>query len=348
MAELAATILGIAGVASVLQNLLQCYKDFTRARNFPKDLTTLMLQATLLDNSTRSWAEAVGLMDRSGAPSNKFLIERPTEKNAKLAAQTLIHIQKLMDDANETLNDYHFSDEPLAFEKVGSTLAKEEENESRHRKLFQKLSRRATRTSTYESSNMVRRRVSWSMIDKEGLEKTLAEVTMLLDRLNTDFKPKDPETQMTVYQSSLENLGVEKEEMQIIASIAVDKVSRAVTAFSMKGYATRATGSTFERIVLNNQAALHQGHFVAPDYAISGEEHLLLSNNLFGVIEARDQTLICIGNQYGGKSPVEMMHERMVAAMGTSSAMNAAWSQFKSSHEAGLKIGMLEIESQKS
>jgi hypothetical protein len=347
MAELAATALGIAGVASVLQNLLQCYKDFIRARDFPTSLTTLMLQATLIDNSTRSWAEAVGLMDHSGSPLDKFLIERPTEKNAKLAAQTLAHIQKLMKDANETLNEYHFAEEPLSLENTRSSLAKEEQSESRRRKLFQKLSR-TTRIGTRESSNMVRRRVSWSLLDKEGLEKALAEVTTLLDRLNTDFKPKNLETQMMVYQSSLESLGIEREEMEMIADIAVDKTSQAVTAFSMKGYATSATGSTFERIVLNKQASLNLGNFVAPDYVISGKEHLLSSNNLFKVIEGSDQTLICIGNQYGGMSPMEIMHGRMMAAMGASSAMNAAWPSFKSSHEVELKDELLGIETRKS
>ncbi|OBT75748.1 hypothetical protein VF21_05952 [Pseudogymnoascus sp. 05NY08] len=347
MAELAATALGIAGVASVLQNLLQCYKDFIRARDFPTSLTTLMLQATLIDNSTRSWAEAVGLIDRSGAPLDKFLIERPTEKNAKLAARTLAHIQELMKDANETLNEYHFAEEPLSLENTGSSFAKEEESESRRRKLFQKLSRK-TRTSTRESSNMVRSRVSWSLLDKEGLEKTLAEVTTLLDRLNTDFKPKNVETQMTVYQSSLESLGIEKEEMEMIAAMAVDKVSQAVTAFFMKGYATSTTGSTFERIVLNKQATLHLGDFVAPGYVISGKENLLSSSNLFKVIEGSDQTWISIGNQYGGMSPIEMMHGRMMAARGASSAMNTAWPPFESSHEAELKVELLGIESRTS
>lgn len=345
MAELAATALGIAGVASVLQNLLQCYKDFTRARDFPRSLITLMLQATLLDNSTRSWAEAVGLMDHSGAPLNKFLIERPTEKNAKLAARTLTHIEELMTDANETLNEYHFAEEPLALENVGSSLLKEEESDGKRRKVFHMLSRAKPRSFTRESSNMVRRRVSWSLLDKEGLEKTLSEVTMLLDRLNTDFKPKSPETQMMVYQSSLQSLGIGKEEMQLIASVAGDKVSQSVAALAVNGHATGTTGSTFERIVLAKQAAMHLGNFVAPDYALSGQEFLPSSNNLFKVIEGNDQTLICIGNQYGGRSPMEMMHERLMAAMGAPITMNTAWPPLKSSHEAGLKIGMLEIES---
>ncbi|OBT89229.1 hypothetical protein VE02_04293 [Pseudogymnoascus sp. 03VT05] len=206
----------------------------------------LQLQRDMfMPNTWQSWlppplespeAEAVGLIDRSGAPLDKFLIERPTEKNAKLAARTLAHIQELMKDANEALNEYHFAEEPLSIENAGSSFAKEEESGSRRRKLFQKLSRK-TRISTRESSNMVRRRVSWSLLDKEGLEKTLAEVTTLLDRLNTDFKPKNLETQMTVYESSLESLGIEKEEMEMIAAMAVDKVSQAVTAFFMKGYA---------------------------------------------------------------------------------------------------------------
>lgn len=97
----------------------------------------LMLQAALLDNSTRSWAEAVGLISDSGATLYKFLIERPTEKNAKLAARILTHIQELMNDANENLNEYHFSKETLAVEGVGRNSAKENENESMRREILQ-------------------------------------------------------------------------------------------------------------------------------------------------------------------------------------------------------------------
>jgi Prion-inhibition and propagation len=345
MAEVAATAIGIAGVVSVLQNLLQCYKDFTTARDFPRSLTTLVLQAALIDNSTRSWAEAVGLIDHSGAPLSTFLIERPTEKNAKLAARTLTHIQELMNDANEALDGYHSGLEGPAHEDVGSNSAKEEENESRRRKILQKLSRATLCTRTQESSSMIVRRVTWALLDKENLEKKLAEVTTLLDRLNTDFRPKSPEIQMMVYHSSLQSLGIENEEMQLIASVAVDKVSRSVAASAMKEQATGTTGNTFERIVLNRQATLHQGDFVAPDYVISGAENLLASKNIFKIIEGSDQTLISIGNQYGGKSPMEMMHERMTAAMAASLAMNTVKPPSKRSEEAGFNVKVSEIAS---
>ncbi|KFY28613.1 hypothetical protein V493_02841 [Pseudogymnoascus sp. VKM F-4281 (FW-2241)] len=348
MAELAATAIGIAGVASVLQNLLQCYKDFIRARDFPKSLTTLMLQAALIDNSTRSWAEAVGLMDHSGAPLNTFLIERPTKTNAKLAARTLTHIQELMDDANETLNEYDFSEGPLALEDVGSRSARDEESESMRRRILQKLSRAKSRTIAHESSNMIRKRTAWSLVEKESLEKTLAEVTALLDRLNTDFKPKSLEAQLTVYQSSLQRFGIEKEEMQMIASMAVDKISQAVAAFAIEGDTAGITGSTFERIVLNKQATLHRGDYVAPGYAFSGREHLPLSNNLFKAIEGNDQAVISIGNQYGGKSPMEMMHERMMVSMAASSSISTASPPFQRSQEAESKIEVLEIEDRES
>lgn len=347
MAELAATVLGIAGVASVLQNLLQCYKDFVTARDFPESFTTLMLRAALLENSTRSWAEAVGLMDHSGAPLETFLIECPTEKNVRLAARTLTRIEELMKYANKTLNEYHFGGEPLPPEILKSSFSKDEEKDSRRRKIFQKLSR-ATRTSPYESSNMVRRRISWSLLDKEDLETTLADVTMLLDRLNNDFKPKSLETQIKVYLSSLQGLGIEAEEMQLIAGVAVDKVSQSVAALAIEGHGTGTTGSTFERIVLDKQAMLHVGDNVAQGFVLEGGGLLPSSKNLFKAIEGSDQSLICIGNQYGGKSPVEIMYERMMGTMGASAAMNSAWPSSKSSHGTGLEVGVLGIESHES
>ena len=93
---------------------------------------------------------------------------------------------------------------------------------------------------------------------------------------------------------------------------------------------------------------LFRSDFVAPGYVISGGENLRSSRHLFKAIEANDQTLISIGNQYGGKSPMEMQHERMMAAMDLSPAMNTARPPFMRSPEAGLEVELLEIESQKS
>ena len=66
---------------------------------------------------------------------------------------------------------------------------------------------------------------------------------------------------------------------------------------------------------------------MAPDSVISGAENPLASKNTFKIPEGSDQTLISIGDQYGGKnggkSSMEMMHERM-AAMTASLAMNTS------------------------
>ncbi|KAI3335867.1 hypothetical protein F4824DRAFT_500354 [Ustulina deusta] len=43
MAETAATIVGIAGIVGVLQNLLQCYRDFLTARDFGDDFAILQV-----------------------------------------------------------------------------------------------------------------------------------------------------------------------------------------------------------------------------------------------------------------------------------------------------------------
>lgn len=48
MAETAATIVGIAGIVGVLQNLLQCYRDFLTARDFGDDFAILQVRAALL------------------------------------------------------------------------------------------------------------------------------------------------------------------------------------------------------------------------------------------------------------------------------------------------------------
>jgi hypothetical protein len=96
MAE-AATAIGITGVVGVLQSLLECYKVFLTARDFGDDYAILQLRAALLENSITTWAIAVGLIDESGVPCNKFLVARPTEHNAMLVEATLALIRKQLD-----------------------------------------------------------------------------------------------------------------------------------------------------------------------------------------------------------------------------------------------------------
>ena len=76
MAETAATASGIAGLMGVLQDLLQCYKDFLTARDFVDDFTVCQLRAALLENSTATWAIAVGRQYENGEPRNEFLVHQ--------------------------------------------------------------------------------------------------------------------------------------------------------------------------------------------------------------------------------------------------------------------------------
>ena len=66
MAETAATAIGIAGAVSVLQSLLQCYKDFLVARDFGRDYETRIVRLDLLQLSVKNWGD-------SGRPYRRFM-----------------------------------------------------------------------------------------------------------------------------------------------------------------------------------------------------------------------------------------------------------------------------------
>jgi hypothetical protein len=66
MAEIAATVVGIAGVAGVLQSIVRGSKPILIARDFDSDFETREIVFKLLLNSLNTWEVSVGLTDLSG------------------------------------------------------------------------------------------------------------------------------------------------------------------------------------------------------------------------------------------------------------------------------------------
>lgn len=111
MAEAVATAAGIGGLVGVLQSLLECYKDFLTARDFADDFAVCQLRAALLENSTTTWAVAVGLQHESGRPRNEFLVKPPTNKKIVLVQAALELIRNQLQTATQEVDTYTIDQE---------------------------------------------------------------------------------------------------------------------------------------------------------------------------------------------------------------------------------------------
>lgn len=309
MAEVAATAIGIAGVVSVLQSLLQCYKDFLTARDFADDYAILQLRAALLENSTTTWAVSVGLIDESGVALNKFLVALPTEKNAKLVQTTLGLIRKQLDTANDELSAYTSDEENADALTVSTEVANPKDAPSKMKRVANKLHRMAHRQHDAQHPGTLKR-TEWALVSKERLEGTLNKVTTLVDRLNTDFAPVDQKTQLDKYCEDFKGLKLGEDELREVEKTAGDILSKKLLKMLEN---ERLTGNRFKDMRVTKEGMVVIGDHYDENWKGQGVSRQPARNDNFETISVTDEALLSIGDTFGGKSPVQIRLEQMAA-----------------------------------
>ncbi|RYP08518.1 hypothetical protein DL764_001849 [Monosporascus ibericus] len=317
MAETAATAIGITGIVGILQSLLQCYKDFLTARDFGDDYAILQLRAALLENSTTTWAIAVGLIDDSGAPCNKFLVARPTEENTRLVEATLGLIREKLDAANDELATYT-SDESTSpdISTVEKTpcpptgAVSPNDKPSKMKRAANKLHRMVHRQHDEQHPGTLKRTV-WTLVDKARLEDALNKVTILVDRLNTDFAPVNQKQQLDKYCQDIKDLKLSEEELTEIRNTAGDRLSqRALKMLENE----RLTGNRFIGMNVTKEGTVNIGDHYDKDWKGESMTRQQGHNDLYENLSATDTAFISIGDHFGGKSPVQMRLQQLQAA----------------------------------
>ena len=189
MAEVAATAIGIAGTVSVLQSLLQCYKDFHTAREYPDDFEFLQIEALLLHESTRCWAIAIGFINEDGSDLKQFKIAHPTQENITSIERALKNIKKQLDRANEYLNDTLDKPEVTGDDVLaGDGKTSSDPNGKVSKGAKKRLTDLVHRPKDPQHPGLIKR-VHWAAIGKEQLETYLDKATKLRDNLQSTLPP---------------------------------------------------------------------------------------------------------------------------------------------------------------
>ncbi|KAI1462719.1 prion-inhibition and propagation-domain-containing protein [Annulohypoxylon moriforme] len=298
MAEVAATAIGIAGVVSVLQSLLQCYKDFLTARNFEGDYAYLQLRAALLENSTATWAIAVGLIDDSGAPSNKFLVARPTEDRAGYTSDT------------PTSQNISNAEESPSFSLVSP---EQNDKHSRTKRIANGLHRVVHKRHSEKLLGVMKQTV-WALVDKARLEANLNKVTMLVDRLNIDFTPVNQKQQLDKYYQTIKNIDMCEEDLSIIGEIPSDQISRRVLKMLEN---ERLIGNRFIVMNVSKEGTVNIGDHYDKDWRGESTIWQQARNDTYENLSVTDMAFVNIGVNFGGKSPVQIRLEQLTAARQT-------------------------------
>lgn len=298
MAEVTATAIGIASAVSVLQSLLQCYKDFHTAREYPDDFEFLQVQALLLHESTRRWAITIGFINEDGSDLKQFKIAHPTQKNIELIERALKKIKKELGRANEDLNDT--LDIPASAEdaapardkKTGSTS---ERKLSRNAKA--KLIDLVHRPKDPQHPGLIRQ-VHWAAIGKEQLEKYLDQVTKLRDNLENTFPPDNAKSLAIGYTQDIKSLEMTEDDRKALVQYATDLLSQQVLHLVEN---ERQTGNMFKNVDVSDDGSLQFGNEFAKDW--TGKDFLkpIGSESHVDRLNVKGKARVIVGDIFGGK-----------------------------------------------
>ncbi|KAI0401433.1 prion-inhibition and propagation-domain-containing protein [Xylaria palmicola] len=298
MAELAASVVGISGVVGVLQNLLQCYRDFLTARDFGDDYAYLKLRTALLENSTTTWGAAVGLIDEHGAPGNKFLVARPTEENARLVETTLRLIHERLEATNAQLATYT-SNTPVTQAPPAGAVALIDKPSSMTR-AADKLHRIVHRYRDEQHPGTLNRTI-WALVDKTRLDDNLNQATKLMDRLNADFAPVNQKLQLDRYCQEIKDLELDAEEVKAVRENARDQLSQRVLQMLEN---ERLTGNRFQNMQFSGDGSVNVGDYYDKDWS-GGSIAVPQRNDTYDGVSVTDNAFLNVGNTYGGVSPFQ-------------------------------------------
>ena len=298
MAEVAATAIGIAGAVSVLQSLLQCYKDFHTAREYPDDFEFLQIEALLLHESTRRWAIAIGFINEDGSDLRQFKIAHPTQKNIQLIELALKKIKRELDRANEDLDDTFDTpadagDDHLAGDgKTGS-----DPKGKLSKKAKAKLMELVHRPKDPQHPGLIKR-VHWAAIGKERLEKYLDQVTKLRDNLESTFPPDNIGSLATSYTQDIKSLEMTEDDLMAIAQYATDKLSQQVLLLVEN---ERQTGHLFKNVDMSEGSRLQFGDEFAKDWTGKDFVKPISSESHVDRLTLKGKARVLVGDTHGGK-----------------------------------------------
>jgi hypothetical protein len=309
MAETAATAIGIAGAASVLQSVLQCYRDFLVARDFGRDYETRVVKLDLLQLSMKNWGLAIGLINQSGAAQNQFHVSQSTEENIQVVKRSITHIKRLFEDANNALDEYKQESSTAAEANQSQETNQVAVEDKRWKAVSRKIHRTVHREHDQGHPGTIKRG-QWALLDKERIDKLIEDITTVVDRLRTDFPPVDKAQLQKLYHKELLNMGLTDEDLVMLKNVAKSKdtLLKEVADMAVK---ERQTGHLFKNFDTTNGSAVILGDFFA------NEQQRSPGASSYTGIKTAAGSLTMAGNIYGGKNPLDTYIQKMEPAKAT-------------------------------
>lgn len=318
MAETVATAAGIAGILGVLQSLLQCYKDFLVARDFADDFAICQMRAILLEKSTKTWALAVWLQHDSGEPRSECLIKEPTEENIFAVKTTLEMIRKLLQSVLQEIQAYTVEQhaQGAAAKPKASASGDSQGANSNNKKpatmarIAKKMHRTIHREHDVEHPGTMKR-TTWALVDKGRLEGGLDDITKLVNQLHISFPPVDPKPQLDQYCETVKKLELNPEELKEISAASGDYLFKTIAKMLEN---ERVTGIRFKGMKMSDDVTLNVGDYYATDWTGRAERQAAPRDDTFEELSVTGRALVNVGDQFGGKSLMQMRLEQMEAA----------------------------------
>ncbi|KAJ2996237.1 hypothetical protein NUW58_g1037 [Xylaria curta] len=128
-----------------------------------------------------------------------------------------------------------------------------------------------------------------------------------MDRLNADFAPVDQKRQHDRYCQGIKDLELAPEELKEVKNLARDQLSQTVLKRLEE---ERITGNRFGQMQVTKDGTVNIGDYYEGNWT-GGSIAVSRGNDVYENVSVTDTAFVNIGNNFGGKSPVQIRLEQL-------------------------------------
>ena len=210
--EIAGTMIGIGGLASIFTSCVGCFEMIRFGRKFGDDYETCMVKLGVAHLRTSRWGHSLGTAQDSTSIPHITAKTGATE----IAQRLLAKIRKTLEDAWKTSQEYEKSADTSSLLQtcIGNRALM-----SKFKRLSVKLHESATRYKT--SSQNFPRAAAWEIYEKEIFDRMIEDIIELVDQLVEAF-PNSIAAQQRLAAQEVAPIE-DAEEMQLLVDVAKEE-----------------------------------------------------------------------------------------------------------------------------
>jgi hypothetical protein len=282
MAELFGTVAGALSVAALFNNCVECFEYIQLGRHFRQDYERCRLKLDIAQTRLSRWGAAAVVNRRF-----RFATPSPTDPSTQQIQSILEEISLLFMSVQKTSRRYELGAKPgeLALLEDGDM---QPTFQALHGRLRDKVHQRQARTS-------LARKVAWALYDKKNFDKLIEEIVSLVDALEDVYPVETARRQLAALEIEEVNDGPDLAAVEEAAT-GVDPVLAAAAAEKAHFIATK---NHAEAVNAENKVRVRVGNDFAE--AVIGRMGIVdQAINTAGTINAKGESVVHIGNRYGG------------------------------------------------